>query len=166
MKKLVVCLAVAFVLALVGCAKQPVATDSAAGAQATQAPAVSEPMTQQPVYDAAAEAARTLKRIYFAFDQYTLSAEAKAILEANAAFLKANSGVLITIEGHCDERGSDEYNMALGLKRALAAQNYLTSLGVAPGQLSAISIGEERPLVAGNNEAAWSQNRRAEFVVR
>ena len=104
-----------------------------------------------------------MKNIYFEFDQFTLSADARKTLAENAEYLKANSGTQVVIEGHCDERGSDEYNLALGESRALAAKNYLVSLGISARQLSVISYGEEKPAARGSNEAAWAKNRRAEF---
>lgn len=106
-----------------------------------------------------------LQRIHFAFDQYILSDQAREVLAGNAAWMKANPGARVVIEGHCDERGSDEYNLALGERRALAAQSYLVSLGIDSGRLSTISYGEERPLAPGRGEEAWAQNRRAEFKV-
>jgi peptidoglycan-associated lipoprotein len=104
-----------------------------------------------------------MKNIYFDFDKFTLSADARQTLAENAEYLKAHSGTNVVIEGHCDERGSDEYNLALGESRALAAKNYLVSLGISAKQLSVISYGEERPAVKGSNEEAWAKNRRAEF---
>ena len=104
-----------------------------------------------------------MSNIYFDFDQFTLSAEARKTLADNAKYLKANSGTQVVVEGHCDERGSDEYNLALGESRALAAKNYLVSLGVNAKQLSVISYGEEKPAAMGSNEEAWAKNRRAEF---
>lgn len=104
-----------------------------------------------------------LRRIHFEFDQFTLSAEARETLAGNAAYLRANANQRIVIEGHTDERGSDEYNLALGERRARAAMNYLVSLGIAGDRLSILSYGEERPLLAERDESAWSQNRRAEF---
>lgn len=104
-----------------------------------------------------------LNRIYFGFDQFTLSDEARATLANNADYLKANPGLNIRIEGHCDERGSDEYNLALGERRANAAKSYLVSLGIAPHRLNIISFGEEMPLAVGSDESAWAQNRRSEF---
>jgi peptidoglycan-associated lipoprotein len=104
-----------------------------------------------------------MENIYFDFDQFTLSAEARKTLAENAKYLKANSGTQVVVEGHCDERGSDEYNLALGESRALAAKNYLVSLGVSAKQLSVISYGEEKPAAMGSNEEAWAKNRRAEF---
>ena len=104
-----------------------------------------------------------MEKIYFDFDQFTLSAEARDTLADNAKYLKMNGGVQVVIEGHCDERGSDEYNLALGESRAIAAKNYLVSLGVSAKRLSVISYGEEKPAVKGSNESAWAKNRRAEF---
>ncbi|MEJ2470585.1 MAG: peptidoglycan-associated lipoprotein Pal [Desulfuromonadales bacterium] len=104
-----------------------------------------------------------MKTIYFDFDQFTLSDQARATLADNAEYLKANAGTQVVIEGHCDERGSDEYNLALGESRALAAKSYLVSLGIDPQRLSVISYGEEKPAVLGSTESAWAMNRRAEF---
>lgn len=106
-----------------------------------------------------------LTRIHFAYNQFTIEAEARTTLEKNAAYLKANPAEKIVIEGHCDERGSDEYNLALGERRAMAAKSYLVSLGIPTERLATISYGEEMPLVAVANEEAWAQNRRAEFKV-
>jgi peptidoglycan-associated lipoprotein len=104
-----------------------------------------------------------MERIGFDFDQFTLSAEARSILGNNAKYLQANNGTNVVIEGHCDERGSDEYNLALGESRALAAKSYLVSLGISAKRLSVISYGEEKPLSKGAGESTWAQNRRAEF---
>jgi len=109
------------------------------------------------------DAVAGLERIHFDFDQFTLSEDARRILGENAKYLSANGGIQVVIEGHCDERGSDEYNLALGESRALAAKNYLVSLGIDTKRLSVISYGEEKPLVSGSSEEAWAQNRRAEF---
>jgi peptidoglycan-associated lipoprotein len=106
-----------------------------------------------------------LKDVYFDFDQYDLSADARTVLRANADWLKTNSGARVEIEGHCDERGTNEYNLALGAKRAQSAREYLTSLGVAPGRLSTISYGEEIPVCKEQAESCWRQNRRARFVI-
>lgn len=103
------------------------------------------------------------KTVYFDYDSSSLTAVARRTLEEHAAWLKSNPRLKVTIEGHCDERGSDEYNFALGESRALAIRNYLTGLGVAADQLGTISFGEERPAVAGHTEMAWAQNRRSEF---
>jgi len=108
-------------------------------------------------------AASDLTRIHFDFDQFTLSPEARQTLAANATIIKAAPGLRVRIEGHCDERGSDEYNLALGERRAQAAKDYLVSLGVPTDRLELISYGEELPLDPASNEAAWAKNRRAEF---
>jgi peptidoglycan-associated lipoprotein len=109
------------------------------------------------------QAVQGLERVHFEFDQFTLTDEARATLNRNAAYLRANDGFKVVIEGHTDERGSDEYNLALGERRASAARQYLVSLGVDGSRLSIISFGEEKPLVDQSNEQAWAQNRRAEF---
>jgi peptidoglycan-associated lipoprotein len=106
---------------------------------------------------------RSLETVYFDYDAFTLKPAARQALERNAAWLQANPTVKVTIEGHCDERGSDEYNLALGERRALAVKSYLTTLGVAAERLATISYGEERPAVVGHDESAWSKNRRGEF---
>lgn len=108
--------------------------------------------------------ATDLMPIYFDFDKANLKSEAKATLNANAELLKAESGGKIIIEGHCDERGTNEYNLALGERRAMAAYEYLKTLGISSDRMSTISFGEERPAATGNDESAWSRNRRAEFV--
>lgn len=104
------------------------------------------------------------KKIYFAFDRFDLSEESVAVLNELAAYLKANPELKLAIEGHCDERGTNEYNLALGERRAKAALDYLVSLGVDSSRLSTISYGEERPADPGHNEEAWAKNRRDEFV--
>lgn len=106
-----------------------------------------------------------LKDIQFAFDSAALSESARATLKANADWLKNNPAARVQIEGHCDERGTSEYNMALGAKRAQAAMDYLTTLGIAGNRLSTISYGEEIPVCKEKAEACWAKNRRARFVV-
>ena len=103
--------------------------------------------------------------VFFDYDQYDLRTDAKGILDRKATFLNQNSSVRSQIEGHCDERGTNEYNLALGERRANAARQYLTTAGVNAARLSTISYGEERPLDPGRNEAAWARNRRAHFVI-
>jgi peptidoglycan-associated lipoprotein len=103
--------------------------------------------------------------VYFAFDKYDLTAESRERLAQNASFMKENPGYLFTIEGHCDERGTNEYNLALGQRRATAAKDYVVSLGVAADLLRTISYGEERPFCRQSDESCWQQNRRAHFVV-
>jgi peptidoglycan-associated lipoprotein len=112
------------------------------------------------------ELAGQLRVIYFDFDQYNLRDDARRDLDFNAEILKQNPDAVLVIEGHCDERGTNEYNLALGERRAQAAKDYLSRLGVDASRLSIISYGEERPSAMGHDEGAWSQNRRAEFVPR
>jgi peptidoglycan-associated lipoprotein len=99
-------------------------------------------------------------RIFFGLNKYNLSGEARATLEGQAAWLKNFSGVTIAVEGHCDERGTREYNLALGDRRANSVKDYLIALGINPGRIKTISYGKERPVALGSNDAAWSQNRR------
>jgi peptidoglycan-associated lipoprotein len=106
-----------------------------------------------------------LKDIHFDFDRYNLRPGDASILRENAALLKKYSNVKIQIEGHCDERGTVEYNLALGERRANSARDYLVSLGISPARISTISYGKEKPLDPGHNEAAWAKNRRAHTVV-
>ncbi len=103
--------------------------------------------------------------IHFDYDQSTIRAEDQAILDRKAAILAANPAVRVRISGHADERGSDEYNLALGNRRAAAAKRYLAGRGVTEARMDIVSYGEERPVAAGQNEAAWAQNRRAEFEI-
>lgn len=177
-----------FVLTLFvsGCAKKPVVEEPAISMQPTQV----EVQQQQPAavaeqsvtdtassttsqYDATAAAraaeraaASGLERIHFNFDQYVLTETSKATLVNNAGLLRAAPAIKILIEGHCDERGSDEYNLALGEKRGLATKNYLVSLGVAAERMSVISYGEEMPLDAARTKDAWAKNRRADFKIK
>ncbi len=106
-----------------------------------------------------------LEDIHFEFDKYELTDEAKKILTENARKLMENPHLKILIEGHCDERGTQEYNLALGEKRALAARDFLVRFGIAKSRISVISYGEERPLDPRHNEEAWAKNRRAHFVI-
>ncbi len=106
-----------------------------------------------------------LKDIFFDYDLYDVRADQRDVMGVNAEWLKKWPTVKIQIEGHCDERGSNKYNMALGDKRANAARDYLVSLGIDASRVTTISYGEERPFLEGQSESAWSQNRRAHFVV-
>jgi peptidoglycan-associated lipoprotein len=106
---------------------------------------------------------KKLEDIFFAFDRFDLSPEARATLADNAAWLENNPGAKIVIEGNCDERGSTEYNLALGDRRAKSAYNYLINLGVSASRLSTISYGEEKPQCMEHTEACWAKNRRDHF---
>ena len=111
------------------------------------------------------EAAFVNEDVHFAFDSFFLDAKAEGILERKAAWLQNNANVSVQIEGHCDERGTSAYNLALGERRANAVQEYLSALGVDTARLSTISYGEEVPFAPGHDEAAWSLNRRAHFAI-
>ncbi len=104
-------------------------------------------------------------RVFFAFDRSDLNSDSRATLEKLASWMTTYQNVTITIEGHCDERGTREYNLALGERRSDAARDYLVALGVDGGRVTTISYGKERPAVLGSNEDAWAQNRRDVFVV-
>lgn len=194
-KKIIGCMLVLSFGALLssGCAKKDmVRTDESTPAY--QAPATPEtttpgtgeatdsgkPMTETPTSDssikqetAAEETPGTqtsqlqseLQKIYFNFDAADLSEDARSALLKNAELLLKNPSVKVKIEGNTDERGSDDYNIALGERRAQAARDYLVNLGVQPDRLSTISYGEENPAEQGQDEAAMAKNRRAEFVV-
>lgn len=152
-------------VALTGCAKKAKVTEAAAPAApaAAAAPAATAPAAAQTAGVSVVTEAG-LERVHFEFDSYTLDDAAKRVLGQNAEWLKANAGAKITIEGHCDERGSDTYNLALGENRAKAAKAFLVTLGVAGDRINLISYGEEKPLDPASTEAAWAKNRRAEFV--
>jgi peptidoglycan-associated lipoprotein len=140
-----------------------------------QPAAVAEPVKEDTsAADAAAAAARLeaekkaameSEKIYFDYDKADLSDASQAILTKKADWLKANGSYKLKIEGNCDERGSTEYNMALGARRAEAAAKFISAAGVASDKLTTVSYGEEKPVATGSDEAAWSQNRRDEFVL-
>ena len=149
------------------------AADAAAEAEAARK-AEQERIRQQELQEEAARKegkmqARTRflnQHIHFEFDSAQLTDTAKALLREKADWLKANAGTSIVIEGHCDERGTTEYNLALGERRAAAAKQYLQDLGIGAYRMTTVSYGEERPLDPGQNEAAYSVNRRAQFVLK
>jgi len=165
-KKLFVLFLVGLLVVAVGaCSKKQttkVETEPVTETVTETAPPVEEvqeqeiPVTKMPV----------LNDVYYDFDKSTLSAEAKQTLSENAKQLNDAGSMAVAIEGHCDERGTNAYNLALGEKRANAAKDYLVSLGVDAGRITTISYGEEKPFDAGHDESAWSKNRRAHFVVK
>ena len=105
------------------------------------------------------------ENIRFAFDSSELSDQARQILNSNVKYLSTNPSVRITVEGHCDERGTDAYNMALGERRAKSVKDFLVGMGIGADRLSTISYGEERPIAPGRNEVSWAKNRRAQLVI-
>ncbi len=106
------------------------------------------------------------QRVYFDFDSSTISSESRAIIEAHAADMRARRGASVALEGHCDERGTREYNLALGERRAQAVARLFRALGVAANRITTVSYGEEKPVALEHNEAAWRQNRRVEIIKR
>lgn len=111
----------------------------------------------------AAAAAAGLRPVYFDFDQSHLRDDARKVMKANAEWLRANPKVKVRIEGHCDERGTIEYNQALGQRRSLSAKKYLTVLGISAGRISLLSYGKEKPACSDSDEECWKMNRRADF---
>lgn len=131
-----------------------------------EAPAMeSEGMNFELNADSDSDKAGMLKTVYYPFNSSQLTMATREMLDANAEFLKSNTALEIQIEGHCDERGGIQYNLALGEKRAKAAKDYLVALGVEERRISTISFGKERPLSFGHDEMSWSKNRRANFVI-
>ena len=175
-------------LMITGCAKRPATTAASAAAPAPApapspaAPAPSTPSAAAPAPPAPAAAAApaqaprpvpkefmavaALKEVYFDFDKYDIRPEDAKTLDANATWLKSNGDNLVLIEGHCDERGTNEYNLALGERRAKATMNYLVSQGIQANRITLISSGEERPVCSEKTEACWAKNRRANFLVK
>jgi peptidoglycan-associated lipoprotein len=178
-------LVVAICLAMAGCApstatKTDVPSASASGAKspagqqsgAGQSGGTKESATAPGSLDAlqkgqstATPASSPLKDVFFDYDRYDLRGDAREVLRANAEWLKKNPSAKIEIEGHCDERGTSEYNLALGAKRAQSAKDYLATLGIAGDRLSTISYGEEIPVCKQLTDDCWRQNRRARFVI-
>lgn len=155
-------------LTAAGCAKKSPAPPPAPAQQQTPAPAPVPTPTPAPTPAPTPTPASTigvsdLKTVYFPLDSYALDDASRAALDANARLLRDHADLVIRIEGHCDERGTVEYNMSLGEKRADSVRDYLVAAGVSTSRLSTISYGKERPTEDGHDEAAWSKNRRAEF---
>ncbi|MDG5494233.1 MULTISPECIES: peptidoglycan-associated lipoprotein Pal [Azospirillaceae] len=162
--KIVSLVAVALLATACSSKKEPTATATTAGTSAPAAPAAAKPTG--PVPGSAEDFVVNVgDRVFFGFDKSDLTPEATATLDRQAAWLKQYQGVTVTVEGHADERGTREYNLALGERRATAVKNYLTALGVDGARVQTISYGKERPAVVGSNEAAWTQNRRGVTVI-
>jgi peptidoglycan-associated lipoprotein len=158
------------IVALWGCPKKAEVTTAPEGQ--TQAEKVTPPPTPAPTAEAKAEGtnekagaeAEGLKPVYFDFDKSFIRDDAKAVMKANAEWLKAHPKEKIKIEGNCDERGTIEYNQALGQRRAASAKKYLTDMGVSGRRISLISYGKEKPLCTDHDETCWQKNRRDDFV--
>ena len=139
-------------------------TAAPAPAPAPAAPATAAPATPPRPAEFAENA--NLRDIFFDFDKYDIRPDDAKTLDANASWLKSNANNLVLIEGHADERGTNEYNLALGERRAKATMNYLVSQGIQANRITIISYGEERPVCTESNEACWQRNRRAHFLVK
>ena len=153
-------------LLLAACESTPETGAAGTGAGSSSA-ATGSPAARGPVPGSKEDfVANVGDRVFFAYDKADLSADARRTLERQAAWLRQWTNQGLTVEGHCDERGTREYNLALGQRRANAVKDYLVALGVPASRLSTISYGKERPVVLGSNEAAWAQNRRGVSVPR
>jgi len=153
-------------VAVAGCGGKK-AVEPASSTEPTEtstAPKVEEATDTSPTTTAEEVSPVSLSDVYFDFDSYNLTSEAKGTLEGNAREMKRVTAGNVTIEGHCDERGTRAYNLALGEKRANAAKDYLVALGVSASRINTVSYGKERPFDDGHNESAWAKNRRGHFV--
>ena len=171
-KLLVVLLVLAFacgaMLMMSSCAKKQVGVETGPAAKPAPVPPPATPAPSTKGVDDADKLRGEIRAfeseyIYFDFDKSEIKADAKAVLEKKAAWLRANPSYKVRIEGNCDERGTNEYNLALGDRRAKAAQKYLNALGISMDRMSTISYGEEKPICTEKNENCWSKNRRDEF---
>jgi peptidoglycan-associated lipoprotein len=153
-----------------GCAKKPVVTTTPAPVPPqveTPAPPPAPPVQHtEPTPVPSTIRSEDFQPALFDYDSYALRDDARAALDRNAKVLRDNAAIAITIEGHCDERGTVEYNQALGERRAQAARDYLVAAGINASRINLISYGKERPFATGQDEVSWQQNRRAHFVVR
>jgi peptidoglycan-associated lipoprotein len=179
MKKLIIyALAIVLVFSLaVSCKKKPKEvpppppqTQEQPKVEKVEAPVVQEPqLTEEDMFLQKSldqiNREKPLGTVYFDYDKAILRDDAKPTLDANAAWLKKFKTAKILAEGHCDERGTEEYNLALGEKRAKAAQDYLLSMGIASDRIKIISYGKSQPINPGHDESAWQMNRRAQFLI-
>lgn len=152
-------------IALVGCGSQQKKTNAAGSDSVVSDSGNNQGLGLEVNGDSDSNKAGGLKTVYFDFNSSSLRDDTRATLESNAAFLKSNPNVKVQIEGHCDERGGVQYNLALGERRAKAVREFMSSLGVDGKRMSTISFGKERPVAFGHDEEAWSKNRRANYVV-
>ncbi len=171
-KKIIIALTLSSALALAGCRREPPETDVSVPQDIVTAPTPTPtgtgivPMTPQPGSQSHfASAMAGADTILFDTDRFNIDSEDAAALRRQAEYLLQHTSARATVEGHADERGTRDYNLALGERRANAAKNYLVSLGVPESRLSTVSQGEERPVATGSNDAAWARNRRAVTVM-
>ncbi len=165
--------AVVLVLTMVGCKSKPedsamVDTSSNGGLNSSETfnNAPTDVSGQQVPGSAQDFVVNVGDRVFFGYDQYDLTPEARLLVERQAAWLKQYPSTSLTVEGHCDERGTREYNLALGEKRAMTVRNYLIANGIEPNRVQTISYGKERPAVLGSDEGSWAQNRRGVVVIQ
>jgi len=157
---------------LTGCPKKPSETATPptekvkppAGTSGSDSPGVDSPSVREQELAGAGKVIAELKLIYFDYDKAEIRDDMKPVLQENARWLLANKSVKAQVGGHCDERGTNDYNLALGSRRADAVKRYLVALGVPSSRLTTISYGEERPLCSQSEEACWGRNRRAQFA--
>lgn len=152
-------------LSLTGCSSTQKKADGAGSSQSSDMGAVNDGLSLELNADSDSGKAGALRTVYFDFNSATLRSDTREALEANASFLKSNPAVEVQVEGHCDERGGVQFNLALGEKRASAIKDYLVAMGVEGKRITTISFGKMRPVAFGHAEDAWSQNRRGNFVV-
>lgn len=158
-------------LAIVGCASSGGTTDEAATTDTSVEESQTQAVPNSPAVDVVTEEQATMAAnplleqtvVYFGYDRSEIRPEFKDILNAHAQYLVANPQASVALEGHCDERGTVEYNLALGERRANTVKRYLVVQGVNPSQLESVSFGEERPAMVGSDDSAWSKNRRTEI---
>lgn len=179
MKKLIICLlAVMLILSFATACKKkpkevpppPPQTQEQPPVEKVEAPVVQEPqLTEEEIFLQKSldqiNREKPLGTIYFDYDRAAIRDDARTIMDGNSAWMKKFRTAKVLVEGHCDERGTEEYNLALGEKRAKAAQDYLLSTGVSADRLKIISYGKSQPLNPGHDESAWQMNRRAQFLV-
>lgn len=126
---------------------------------------IEQPIAQPPVTETKPEIKIEFRTVYFAFDSYSIEEGALSLLNEAAKLLRSYPQVALRLEGHCDERGTTEYNLALGEKRSVAVRDYLVNLGVERSRLATVSFGKEKPADLGHNESSWAKNRRVEFII-
>ena len=164
-KRLLPALLCVSVMTLSGCGSKTNSDDAMKVADTGEAMGVEESLDSVPRGTSEGRTSEGMLPIYYNFDSSDVSSDQVSRIEVNADFSKSNPALPIRIEGNCDPRGTNEYNMALGERRALIAKKYLVNLGVEEAKLTTVSYGEERMLLHGHDELSWAQNRRADFVV-
>ena len=168
MNRFVIALTISSALALSACKKEPPVSTPPAPQSVATTPAPTPAVSQAPLPGSQAHFAAEMAgadTIYFDTDEFSIDSEDAAALRRQAQYMLANTSARASVEGHADERGTRDYNLALGERRANSAKNYLVSLGVADDRLRTVSYGEERPVAMGANESAWARNRRAVTVM-